>query len=132
MNRDFIQIKALEGELKISHKKYDSGLTVSTKELVWQKPHVNYHILLEHIFSIVPFEPPAGRAMSFHQSYSGNEIIYSGAAGLPLFKVVAHKATIYNRSGMFSLGSTQFIIPIHRDMLNAISKYSGMERIATE
>lgn len=56
MNDNFISIKTLDGDLKHSHKKHDFGLTVSTKELVFQKPHVNYHIRLEDIISITPFE----------------------------------------------------------------------------
>jgi len=42
MHHDFIQIKSLNGELKISHKMSNIGLTVTTEELVIQKPHLNY------------------------------------------------------------------------------------------
>nr|WP_275983818.1 hypothetical protein [Paenibacillus hamazuiensis] len=118
--------------MKISHKKYDFGLTVSTREMVLQKPHVNYHIRLEDIFSVVPFDPPAARGISQLQTYYGSDFAHFGGPGSPLFKVFAQKATIHNRSGIFPMGPTEFVMPIHPDLLAAISRYGGMGAIATE
>jgi len=132
MNRDFIQIKELEGDLKISHKKYDFGLTVSTREIVLQKPHVNYHLRLDDIFSIVPFDPPGGKGIPFQLSHYGNEITHAGTSGSSMYKVYAHKAKVHNRSGIFQLGPMEFILPIHRDLLLAISKYGGMDSVITD
>ncbi len=52
MHNDFIQVKALEGELKLSQKKTRFGCTVTTKEMVFQKPHHSYQIILNDIISI--------------------------------------------------------------------------------
>jgi hypothetical protein len=130
VNRDFIQIKSLEGELKLSHKKFDYGLTVSTKELVLQKPHVNYIIKLEDIFSISPFDGPAAKTMTFHQSWAGNQLTYGGSVTNPLYKMYVLQAVIHNRSGIHNIQATEFIIPIHDTLLEAISKYSGLGAVA--
>lgn len=125
MNEDFIQIKSLEGELKISHKKRSFGLTVSTKELVYQKPHANYFIKLEDIVSITPCEKPVGRqGMEYHRA-SGSETV-NWEAGMPHYRIYVKEAVLHNRSGIMRLGIAQFILPVHPELLTAISKYSGL------
>lgn len=130
MNENFIKIKALEGDLKLSHKKRDFGLTVSTKELIFQKPHANYHIKLEDIISITPFQFPIGtRPIRLSNSkLSGNETV-NVQAGMQHYRIYVREAVLHNRSGIFQLGSAQFILPILHDLLIAISKYGGLEAI---
>lgn len=130
MNESFIKIKGLEGELKISHKKRDFGLTVSTKELVFQKPHVNYHIKLEHIVSITPFELPLGaRSIRFNSSRSSGTETVNLDPGLSHYRLHVSEAVLHNRSGIYTLGTSQFILPIMDNLLLAISKYGGLNAI---
>lgn len=132
MNRDFMSINSLEGELKLSHKKTDFGLTVSTKELVLQKPHVNYYIRLEHILSIVPFETKGFKAVTFaNRRAAGNELTHL-SLGATHYRLYVSEALIHNRSGTFRIGEAQFIMPIHEDLLKAISHYAGMSAIVTD
>ncbi|SCW65062.1 hypothetical protein SAMN04487970_102432 [Paenibacillus tianmuensis] len=128
---EFIKIKGLEGELKISHKKRDFGLTVSTQELVFQKPHANYHIRLEDIISILPYEPPSGaRPITFQKrGASGSESV-SMHSGMPHYCLYVKEATVHNRSGIFRLDGAQFVLPILRDLLLAISQYGGLKSIS--
>lgn len=124
MNNDFLQIKSLEGELKLSHKKGSFGITLSTKELVYQKPHVNYIILLEHIVTITPFEEkPAvrrGRQGVPTHELRGLEV------GRHHYRIYASEAVIHSRSGWFTLGATEFVLPISPEMLSAIGRCSGL------
>lgn len=130
MNENFIKIKELEGDLKLSHKKYDFGLTVSTKELVLQKPHVNYHIKLQDIISIMPFEQPVGaKPVTFHNRRSSGEEMVNFHAGMPHYRVYVKEAIIHNRSGIFKLGTVQFVLPILQDLLLAISRYGGLDAV---
>lgn len=129
MNENFIKIKSLEGELKISHKKSDFGITVSTKELVYQKPHANYHIQLDQITSILPYDNSRGKVISFHNKRSSGSEIINMSAGMPHYRVHVENATLHNRSGIFILGAAQFILPIHHDLLMAISKYGGLSAV---
>ncbi|KZE80151.1 hypothetical protein [Paenibacillus elgii] len=125
---EFIKIKGLEGDLKISHKKRDFGLTVSTKELVFQKPHANYHIKLEDIISILPYEPPYGaRPITFQKSGASGSETVSMQSGMPHYRLYVKEATVHNRSGIFRLDGVQFVLPILRDLLLAISQYGGLK-----
>jgi hypothetical protein len=128
MNHDFIKIKSLEGELKISHKKKDMGMTVSTKELVLQKPHVNYHIKLENIVSIVSFESIYAKPVTFvsHRS-SGNEVTKN--IGVQQYKFYVREAVMHNRSGIFQLGPMEFIMPMIAELLHAVAEHGGMSAI---
>jgi len=129
MNNNFIAIKTFLGELKFSHKKSDFGITVSTKELIYQKPHANYHIKLEDLISIVPFDSSAVKGVTFHsRSSSGHEQIKM-SAGSPHYRLYVREAVLHNRSGLFSIKGAQFILPIHKDLLMAISKYSGLSSV---
>lgn len=127
MNNDFMQIKSLEGELKLSHKKRDFGITVSTKELVYQKPHVNYWIRLEDIVTITPFR---------REELSRQRLARRGA---PTYewsaletsdhhhRVYAKQATMHSRSGIFPLGPTEFILPMLPDLLRSVARYADLE-----
>ncbi|MCS7461990.1 hypothetical protein N0M98_17775 [Paenibacillus doosanensis] len=129
MNEDFIRIKSLEGDLKLSHKKRDFGITVSTEEVVYQKPHANYHLRLEDIVSIIPFDTSDMKTITFNnRKHTGSERM-NMSAGMPHYLIDVRKAVVHNRSGIFQLGSVQFILPIHRDLLLAISKYGGLSAV---
>lgn len=129
MNYNFIKIKSLDGELKISHKKSDFGITVSTKELVYQKPHVNYHIPLDQITSIMPYESSGGKVIAFHNKRAAGDEIINMSSGVAHYRVHVQSATLHNRSGIFAMGAAQFILPIHHDLLMAISKYGGLSAV---
>ncbi|PYI55949.1 hypothetical protein [Paenibacillus flagellatus] len=120
MNPDFIKLKPLEGELKLSHKKPHFGITVSTKEVVLHKPHVNYYLNLEDIVSITPFETkPSPQVRLVSRQTASHEVVQAGD-GTPHYNVFVKKATLHNRSGLFSLGAMRFVIPIHHELMNMI------------
>jgi hypothetical protein len=128
VNRDFIQLKSLEGELKLSHKKSDFGITVSTKELVYQKPHLNYYIMLEDIVSIVPYET-VGKPVRFVHSRHANNEIMNLSVGQNHYRIRAHGATMHSRSGLFRLGPTEFVLPIADELLRSIAQYGRLSSI---
>lgn len=128
-NNDLMQIKSLEGELKLSHKKKDYGLTVSTKELVYQKPHMNYIIKLEHIVSMIPYETK-GRPVQFvARRHASNEITMMGI-GEDHYRIRTLGATVHSRSGLFELGPTEFILPVRPELLHYIALYGQMNSIS--
>jgi hypothetical protein len=130
LNENFIRIKSLEGELKLSHKKRDFGLTVSTRELVYQKPHANYHIRLADIISITPFELPAGsKPMRIRREGTGGSETVTVEGGMQHYRIYAKTATLHNRSGIFQLEAVQFILPVLNDLLLAISRYGGLDAV---
>jgi hypothetical protein len=129
LNEHFIRIHSLEGDLKISHKKGEFGITVSTKELVYQKPHANYFIKLEHILSIVPFDSSGFKAITFHNRRSSGSEIINLSYGIPHYRFYVQDASLHNRSGIYQMGNAQFVLPILPDLLLVISKYAGLNEI---
>ena len=109
MYSDFIQIKSLAGELKISHKRQNFGITISTEECVMQKPHVSYYFLLKDIISIYPYEKSA--------ELRGH------------YRVHVRQLIVHNRSGIFTLHATELIVPIIPKLLEVISQTSGMFKL---
>ncbi|MFC0216650.1 hypothetical protein ACFFK0_30075 [Paenibacillus chartarius] len=132
MNENFIRIKSLEGELKMSHKKHEFGLTVSTMEFVLQKPHVNYHVRLADITGIVPFEVKGTQTMTFTSRNAASNEIMTVAIGPQHYRFFVKEAIVHNRSGIFTLGRAQFIMPVLPDLLAVISRYAGMHGLQTE
>lgn len=130
VNRDFIQLRSIEGELKLSQKKSDYGLTVSTKELVFHKPHVNYHIKYEDVVSIVPFESLGKRAqLSVEHPGRGAVEQVSGMPESNQYRLFAGSVTMHNRSGLTTIGAMQFVLPIPPQLMRVIAEYSGLSRI---
>jgi hypothetical protein len=131
MSNDFIQIKQLTGELKIYHKRKDFATTVSTQELVLQRPHVTYYIKLEDIISIVPYQPRrSGRIPFVSANGSGHEVAYM-ASEPNQYRFYVRKATLHNRSGIVPMKQAEFIIPMLDDLLQIMADHSGMNQFGT-
>jgi hypothetical protein len=131
MNPDFIQLRSLEGELKWSHKKDNYGLTLSTKELILHKPHVNYYFKLDDIVSIVPYDSKNLKSITIVNWRFSNQESTNLSTGSQLYKLYVKAATVHNRSGIFKMGTMDVIIPIHENMLKAISEYAGQTGLTT-
>lgn len=131
MYSDFIQIKSMQGELKLSHKLRNLGMTVSTEELIIQKPHINYHIPLEAIISILPYNSMLNDYSYVNRQDDREEVTRHHHAGLSYFKIHAKQSVMHNRSGIFPLESMDFVLPIYSDMLDAIRRFSALDVIHT-
>lgn len=128
MSDDFIRIHSLQGELKISHKLRDLGITVSTEEIVIQKPHINYHIPLDQIISIHPYQTSI-RDFSYENRQDDRTEIVRIGNGLKQYNLYADGTVMHNRSGIFHVGRMQFILPIHEELLQIIGRYSKLQVI---
>ncbi|MDF2716402.1 MAG: hypothetical protein K0R28_3327 [Paenibacillus sp.] len=117
-----MKLKPLEGELKLSHKKTNFGITVSTKEVVLHKPHVNYYLYLEDIVSITPFETKGATQVRFVNKQNTQQEVVHADDGTQHYNVFVKKATIHNRSGLFTLGTMRFVIPIHYELMKTIGQ----------
>lgn len=129
MQSDFIAIKNLEGELKMTHKKNDFGLTVTDKEFVYQKPHMNVHVKLEDIVSIVPYETPEPVRIKFVNKQDVRNEITRSSSAIPCYRLYVRQALMHNRSGITTLNAAQVVMPILKDLLQTISKHSGLQQI---
>lgn len=121
MNRDFIRLKNLEGELKLTQMNNYLSCSVTSKELVFQKPHMTYHLFLHDIISMVPITLDK-RNVSF-QNHS--ELIQTSFGG-EYYKLSVKWARIVTRSGVTEREDVEFIVPLSSKMLQYISTYSGL------
>ena len=130
LDRDFIAIKAMEGELKLSHKRKQLGLTVTTEQLIIQKPHVNYYISLLSIISIRPEEIRWNRRPLpiTHGHAEGSERVYE-TDGLKHYRLDVQEAKLHNRSGIRELGRCEFVLPMTDQMVRLISQYAELNAI---
>ena len=126
MNRDFISIGLMEGEIKISHKKSSYGLTVTSKEFIIQKPHTNYYLKLEDIISVVPVDPYGRKTVRFIPDWSEASELVSHAPGTRHYRFYMKEAVLHNRSGIRKLGTCDFILPVSEELLEAIGRYGGL------
>lgn len=126
MSADFIAIKHLQGELKISHKKGDFGLTVTDREFVLQRPHLNIHVQLEDIVSIMPAEAAdANSRMRFASKRGGHEEVVRTVSSLAHYRIHVRQAHMHNRSGIMTLNGLQLVIPVLDDLLEVMVAHSG-------
>jgi hypothetical protein len=129
VNRDFIAIRSMEGEIKLSHKKSAYGLTVTSKELILQKPHMNYYLKLEDILSIVPVDPYGLKPIRAVRDWTEASELVSVSPGVKHYRIMLRTAVLHNRSGLRQLNSCDFILPITDEMLIAISRWAGLNRL---
>ncbi|MED1953286.1 hypothetical protein [Brevibacillus centrosporus] len=124
MNSDFIRLKNMEGELKFSQMNTSLGCSVTSKELVFFKPHTTYHLFLHDIVSMVPVKLDTAPVSFRYQS----ETIHS-TFGSDYYKLVVKWARVISRSGIVERESMEFIVPLSSKLLAYISQYSGLVTI---
>lgn len=121
MNSDFIRLKQYEGELKFTQMNNHLGCSVTSKELVFLKPHFTYHLFLHDIISIVPVTLDTPEVTIRR----GSEVIRS-TFGSAYYQLRVKWARIVSRSGIAERENVEFIVPLSDKMLSYIEKYSGL------
>ncbi|WNC13375.1 hypothetical protein [Brevibacillus brevis] len=124
MNSDFIRLKNMEGELKFSQMNHSLGCSVTSKELVFFKPHMTYHLFLHDIVSMVPIKLDTAPVSFRYKS----ETIHS-TFGSDYYKLVVKWARVVSRSGIVEKENMEFIVPLSPKVLSYISQYSGLVSI---
>ena len=124
MSTNFIRVKALEGELKLSQIKSRFGCSITTKELVFQKPHHSYQIQLTDIISMVPHKLNS-RDIAFATHAPIQEPVVTSFER-DYYKIPVDKVKVYNRSGTLEKGKTEFIVPLSKKMLEYVALYSNL------
>lgn len=125
MNSDFIRLKNLEGELKLTQMNRSLGCSVTSKELVFFKPHMTYHLFLQDIISMVPVTLDSNHITFRHK----HELIRS-EFGSKYYKLAVKWARVVTRSGIVERENVEFIVPLSSKMLQYIAQYSGLVVIA--
>jgi hypothetical protein len=101
---NFINVKALSGELKRTEIRRGVGYRLTTKEFILLREDVSYHILLEDILGVMSRDE---EETTTHTEKIGDTTI-SHTFGSSSYKIVVTKMRIYNRSGVYEKGSSTF------------------------
>lgn len=118
---DFIPVKQLAGHLLISQKKNQWGTTLTTKELVFQKPHLSYHILLDDVIGIVPYEIEK-ESTPLHKHIETAVEPFTRH----YYKLTLSALTIIRRQGIVHQGPTALIIPLNQRILDFLQKHTSL------
>ncbi|MBA4601499.1 hypothetical protein [Thermoactinomyces mirandus] len=114
---DFIPVKRMIGHLIISQKRNNWGATLTTKEFIFQKPHLSYHILLSDVIGMTPYEiketGPVCDHTLMHAKYAHS-----------YYKLTAGKLFLINRHGVFAKGATNLIVPLNSRLLHYVETYT--------
>ncbi|MBN6188188.1 hypothetical protein JQN58_15035 [Aneurinibacillus sp. BA2021] len=124
MYKDFIKVKDTEGTLLLSHKNGKLGCDVTTKEIILQRPHCTYQILFDHIISMVPHTLKTKHVMM--PTLGNTEEQVSTRFASAYYKIRTQHVRIYNRSGIYEKGETDFIVPLHDLFLDYFARYSKL------
>lgn len=117
----FIPIKQFAGDLIISQRRYELRSTLTTKELIFQKPHITYYIWIDLILGIVPYQPATNKKILLD-----NNPIYSHKK---LFKISCQKVNIITRSGLNIHHNAEIVIPIHQRLLAYLTRSSDFTQL---
>jgi hypothetical protein len=128
MFHQFIPVKQLAGHLLISQKQNNWGVTLTTKELVFQKPHLSYHIFLDDVLGILPYSFPASHRPLQMREEAWLEPTYAKK----YYKLSVTKLNIINRQGLLTGGPTDLILPLNERFLEYVEKYAGFAHIEVE
>lgn len=104
-------------------------MTVSTRELVLHKPHVNYYMNLDDIVSITPSEPREGTQVLFVDKTKTRHEIVSDKDGTPCYVIYTKQASVHNRSGLYRMSAMRFVVPIGAAMLQAIAQLGNWDMV---
>ncbi|MDR6227400.1 hypothetical protein [Desmospora profundinema] len=124
---DFIQVKSMQGELLISQKQNQLGCTLTTKELIFQKPHASYQIMLTDTLGLIPFtlKKPASHWESLGDSTHRPRFTQH------YYRISASRVRIINRNGSHERGPTDLLVPLNDRFIRHIQKLTDFTAIST-
>lgn len=126
-NSNFIQIKQLEGDLLVSLRQHQLGCTLTTKEIILQKPHVTYHIFLADILGIIP---SSTKRQPLHLEWFQEMGIHPSFRN-PCYRITVKKLCLINRSGRYDKYGTDLLIPLPDRFIQHIRDKTDLISIPT-
>jgi hypothetical protein len=125
VNEHFVQVKSLDGELKLSQKNKGFGYSITTKEIVFQRPYLSYHVYLADVVSLIPLTTPP-RNMTFDVDHHTKITTNFGGQ---YYKLLTTQAKVYTSKGWSERGETEFYVALSESFLQYFKKYSKLTLI---
>lgn len=123
----FIKVKSMEGELLFSQKRKRLGCTLTTKELIFQQPHATYHMLLEDVIGMIPFQLDNPR--NHIGSIGETEVVTHFPKDY--YKIAVRKIYVIKRHGMHERNDTHLIIPLNKRFIDKLAEYGNFTMLPT-
>lgn len=117
---NFIPVKRMIGHLIISQKRNNWGATLTTKEFIFQKPHLSYHILLSDVLGMTPYDLKEIRPVCDPPYIMQTKHAYN------YYKLTAGKLFMINRHGIFAKEDTDLIVPLNARLLHFVEKHTDL------
>ncbi|WP_054948703.1 hypothetical protein [Numidum massiliense] len=124
----FIRIKSLPGELLFSQKKRQRKYTLTTEAFIFQKPHTTYHVLLEDIIGLAPFELPH-RAHPPHYMRTVGKTELVSKLPQEYYKLSVRYVDVINRHGMHTHENSHLILPLNKRFTHKLAEQSALTSI---
>jgi hypothetical protein len=122
----FIPVKRLAGDLIVSQKRSRLGLTLTTREMIFQKPHLSYHFMLEDIIGIMPFKTN----LRGEPNHFGGETWTTSRPSGKYYKISASRLVVIHRGGVQERDRTDLVIPLTDSFLEYIRRHTDFTEIA--
>ncbi|SMO59222.1 hypothetical protein [Melghirimyces algeriensis] len=119
---DFIQVKGMKGELLVSQKQHRLGCTLTTQELIFQKPHLSYQIMLSDILGITPV--PSTHDVPRIKSLANTEI--RPLSVNPFYRITTNQVSIIDRTGSSTRESTCLMVPLSDRFIHFIQLHTDL------
>lgn len=100
----FINVKALSGELKRTEIRRGMGYRLTSKEVILLREDISYHIFLEDILGLIARDEE--EATEYGRVIGDTFVSTLGTQHATTYKIVVHKMRVYNRSGVFERGAS--------------------------
>ncbi|MDA8352434.1 MAG: hypothetical protein M0Z65_04445 [Firmicutes bacterium] len=123
---DFIQVKRMEGELLLYQKRNRLGCTLTTRELIFQKPHASYQIMLSDTMGIVPFQPERVQGVQILDQTEVRPLFTN-----QYYRISAHRIYLINRNGRFEREATDLLVPLTDRFIEHVKRHTDLVSIPT-
>ncbi|SFS45153.1 hypothetical protein [Marininema halotolerans] len=126
-NTPFIKVKPMHGELLVYQRQDQLRYTLTTQELIFQKPHASYQILLTDIIGMIPFELERdAKSLDFL-----SEVGIRPAFSKQYYRISANRVKVINRSGHFERGTTDILLPLNDRFIRHLSAHTDFTTLPT-
>ncbi|SEM68947.1 hypothetical protein [Lihuaxuella thermophila] len=124
---NFIPVKRLAGDLLISQKRNNMRYTLTTKEFVFQKPHLSYHILLEDVIGLIPYPV---KPANLPNIFAGEAWLHAKISA-NYYKISVREMHVISRQGIYTRGAADLIIPLHERFIQFVKKHTDFVVVPT-
>ncbi|MCS1350064.1 hypothetical protein [Mechercharimyces sp. CAU 1602] len=129
---NFINVKPLAGDLLIYQKRIHIGTTLTTKELILQKPYISYHIMLDDMIGMVPFTLQRESAQMEVPFITIGETTITPTFSSHYYRLSTTRLLVIKPSGHYEHKKADLLVPLSDRFVDYVQKYSPFISVPTQ